>query len=66
MKFLIVLVNLYLIIIHLLRIIKLLFNPKILKSKYFDPIITKSYLIVYYLCAILLMSLVIANRLGYL
>jgi hypothetical protein len=48
---------------QLLRIIKLLFNPKILKSKHFDVPISKYYLIGYCLSLILIGVLLVLAKL---
>jgi hypothetical protein len=52
------------VLLQLLRVIKLLFNPKILNSKYFDVPVTKYYLIGYCLSLILVGVLIILSRLN--
>lgn len=66
MKYIILLVNIFLVSIHIGKIIKLFFKPSFLSHKIFDTNLTKSYLIVYYLSAIFMLVLYTAYKFGYL
>jgi hypothetical protein len=57
------LVSSFLFIIHLLRLIKMHFNPRILRSKYFDPPLTKFYITMYYIITMFFLLILTLNRL---
>jgi hypothetical protein len=64
MKYIGISISAYLIIIHFLRLVKLHFNPKILQSNYFNPILSKGYITFYYIITMFFLLIVILYKLG--
>ncbi len=63
MNYLVILIFSLVLILQLLRIVKEIFNPKIMSHKIFNFPERKTAKIGYYLCAAMLLLLVILNRL---
>jgi hypothetical protein len=63
-KYFLALICFYALVINLLRLIKLLFNPIILNHKYFDLPSNKLSIALYYISMILLLLFVVLNQLS--